>query len=1267
MRKCKLLLALLLVSLAVAAQPPQQFSFQAVLRGNSGNLVVNEQIDVRIRLLYGEKTPQEVYVETHSVKTNSQGVFALSVGAGNVEKGNLKQALSRIDLDTLYLQPEVKRNGAVDFVALPAQRMFASPYATYAPTANKADIIPYSESVFATQSYAGSVNIRNEIGRGSDTVFCVKNRAGQPVFTVFDDGVAVGITKEGSFTIYDVNSGAQLFTIDHEKIHMSINDTAFVEQKTGRPQKASFAVGGMAGRAGQSNYLTVEPDATNFNFVENYNTVGRPQKASFAVGGIAGLGRDKQHNIYLSAGDEGFRFAFKEYKEQPEKVGFVVNSGSKPVLEIGSSHTTVYVPEDDPSSGRPQKASFAVGGMAGRADASEGYFNISPTWASVNSVNQGKDQITNQLVSGFDVGGISSEVQDYTSYISVASDGTTANQLASKGDATYVREVKANYDPNVVKDANGDWYYGITKVGNYRWLKTNLRGGNTEQDSLNGTFYANGIGTCPDGWHLANKKDWESLINYTTNTYGVTSAQITPEFLEEKYKLYFPPTSSKYPYNLGEGSSYPSVAIFNCDNEGWLYTISSDGIIGSEGGGGNLNGEELTARCVEGGRTPDVAAIYPPEKVMAQSAVLTARIDNNGNMPLIDYGFKVYCSEGDYQFDTTCSCKGGPFRYELSGLRERTSYNVRAYAENNLGEFIEGNGINFDTKERPSILNVESGDSLHGLWYKFNLACSSACLKIVRYGVCYVTGETPQDQISPQQSQLKPTILNTCIDGDVTNPYASVKFYIPGTPGRTTYVRPFAILENNDVVYGGDEYIKSFATAPLPEISIKQKSIEWWGIEPTLSIIYDANIYIDGDMTNVVVRNADPDPQKDTVINVFEWNQENKLEAILPVLIPADHNFTEPYTLNFYLEVREYDRETQDWKSIAKSAPERFVFSGVKVETLPLSGHGSDNQSSSAMASTFTRIVGNLATFFIGQKFGGNSDKYIRVKYGPVGTNEEFVITNPNHVYCDDYCHFDYNARIAGLKPATEYWVQPEVIVRKYTDNTYTDSVILTGARQTFTTEPMGEVRTATNTYKTVVLDNVEWMAENLRETDGLKKAKGITDPLFETDTAYFEAKDKNGGIEIIYNMMAVKEKDLCSMLGEGWMLPGIYVMQSQGQFSDALSEVANSYYPQDNFGAPAVVLRDTTMWDSQPDVTGGKIELPEGLPNNPLLFGLKQVEITHQIQGQTGPQDVTSKGAWLWAGSNGGYMPFIIVQEVIEEKKGNIGSIRCVRYLDKH
>lgn len=137
-------------------------------------------------------------------------------------------------------------------------------------------------------------------------------------------------------------------------------------------------------------------------------------------------------------------------------------------------------------------------------------------------------------------------------------------------------------------------------------------------------------------------------------------------------------------------------------------------------------------------------------------------------------------------------------------------------------------------------------------------------------------------------------------------------------------------------------------------------------------------------------------------------------------------------------------------------------------------------------------------------------------------------------------------------------------------------------------------------------------------------------------------------------------------MLGEGWMLPGIYEMQSQGHFSSVLSEVANSYYPQNDFPASAVVLRDTTMWDSQPDVTGGKIELPEGLPNNPLLFGLKQVEITHQIQGQTGPQDVTSKGAWLWAGSDGRYTPFIIVEKVDVEERG-IGSIRCVRYLDKH
>lgn len=85
MKHISILVATLLLSLATAfAQVPQGFSYQAVVRDAQNAVIANQPFDITIVILQGE-TPdaaKAVYSETHSVKTNANGLFTLTVGGG---------------------------------------------------------------------------------------------------------------------------------------------------------------------------------------------------------------------------------------------------------------------------------------------------------------------------------------------------------------------------------------------------------------------------------------------------------------------------------------------------------------------------------------------------------------------------------------------------------------------------------------------------------------------------------------------------------------------------------------------------------------------------------------------------------------------------------------------------------------------------------------------------------------------------------------------------------------------------------------------------------------------------------------------------------------------------------------------------------------------------------------------------------------------------------------------------------------------------------
>lgn len=78
-----------MTGILVYAQVPQAFKYQAVARNSAGEVLVNQSVSFRIRILSGSETGVAVYSETHSGKvTNQFGLVNLEIGKGTPVSGS---------------------------------------------------------------------------------------------------------------------------------------------------------------------------------------------------------------------------------------------------------------------------------------------------------------------------------------------------------------------------------------------------------------------------------------------------------------------------------------------------------------------------------------------------------------------------------------------------------------------------------------------------------------------------------------------------------------------------------------------------------------------------------------------------------------------------------------------------------------------------------------------------------------------------------------------------------------------------------------------------------------------------------------------------------------------------------------------------------------------------------------------------------------------------------------------------------------------------
>ena len=131
MRRLTTLFAFLMLCVtALFAQAPNKFTYQAVVRNTSNQLITNTLVGIRVSILQNSATGSVVYSETQMLSTNANGLVTMNIGEGTVVYGSF----NNIDwgTGTFFLKSEIDPTGGSNYTITSTQQLLSVPYALYA-------------------------------------------------------------------------------------------------------------------------------------------------------------------------------------------------------------------------------------------------------------------------------------------------------------------------------------------------------------------------------------------------------------------------------------------------------------------------------------------------------------------------------------------------------------------------------------------------------------------------------------------------------------------------------------------------------------------------------------------------------------------------------------------------------------------------------------------------------------------------------------------------------------------------------------------------------------------------------------------------------------------------------------------------------------------------------------------------------------------------------------------------------------------------------
>lgn len=130
MKKNLLLLSFLLLSNLVFSQGPDKISYQAVIRNQAGELIVEKEVGIHITIVRGSTSNEKDFTQILKAKTNKNGLVTFNIGEGGTTTGDF----SKIPWDKgpVFLGIMIDPEGGTYYTIQYYSEMLSVPFALYA-------------------------------------------------------------------------------------------------------------------------------------------------------------------------------------------------------------------------------------------------------------------------------------------------------------------------------------------------------------------------------------------------------------------------------------------------------------------------------------------------------------------------------------------------------------------------------------------------------------------------------------------------------------------------------------------------------------------------------------------------------------------------------------------------------------------------------------------------------------------------------------------------------------------------------------------------------------------------------------------------------------------------------------------------------------------------------------------------------------------------------------------------------------------------------
>lgn len=166
-----LFVSIWLMTMAVIAQTPQAFKYQAVARNSTGNLIQNQLVAFRISILQGSPSGTLLYQERHTTNTNNYGLANLDIGNGTVLSGIFSSI--NWSLGQMYIKVELDPLGGTVYQNMGTTQLLSVPFALHSNSSTGLTL-PFDGTALTVEVGSSALKVSNS---GTNQVAAITGHA----------------------------------------------------------------------------------------------------------------------------------------------------------------------------------------------------------------------------------------------------------------------------------------------------------------------------------------------------------------------------------------------------------------------------------------------------------------------------------------------------------------------------------------------------------------------------------------------------------------------------------------------------------------------------------------------------------------------------------------------------------------------------------------------------------------------------------------------------------------------------------------------------------------------------------------------------------------------------------------------------------------------------------------------------------------------------------------------------------------------------------